>query len=38
MLKTRIKLLEDKDRGVADQSGDDAPIKGRRLDEGEEAA
>nr|GFA29443.1 hypothetical protein [Tanacetum cinerariifolium] len=37
-LKARIKLLEDKDRGVADQSGDDAPIKGRRLDEGEEAA
>nr|GEZ97343.1 hypothetical protein [Tanacetum cinerariifolium] len=37
-LKTRNKLLEDKDRGVADQSGDDAPIKGRRLDEGEEAA
>nr|GEY38758.1 putative ribonuclease H-like domain-containing protein [Tanacetum cinerariifolium] len=36
--KARIKLLEDKDRGVADQSGDDAPIKGRRLDEGEEAA
>nr|GFB68231.1 synaptobrevin, longin-like domain protein [Tanacetum cinerariifolium] len=27
-LKARIKLLEDKDRGVADQSGDDAPIKG----------
>nr|GEZ39475.1 hypothetical protein [Tanacetum cinerariifolium] len=34
----RIKLLEDKDRGVAEQSGDDAPIKGRRLDEREEAA
>nr|GEY30713.1 reverse transcriptase domain-containing protein [Tanacetum cinerariifolium] len=27
-LKARIKLLEDKDRGVADQSGYDAPIKG----------
>nr|GEU94229.1 retrovirus-related Pol polyprotein from transposon TNT 1-94 [Tanacetum cinerariifolium] len=27
-LKAKIKLLEDKDRGVADQSGDDAPIKG----------
>nr|GEX63020.1 hypothetical protein [Tanacetum cinerariifolium] len=27
-LKARIKLLEDKDRGVADQSEDDAPIKG----------
>nr|GEX43104.1 putative ribonuclease H-like domain-containing protein [Tanacetum cinerariifolium] len=37
-LKARIKLLEDKDRGVAEQSGDDAPIKGRRLDEGEDAA
>nr|GEV88485.1 hypothetical protein [Tanacetum cinerariifolium] len=37
-LKARIKLLEDKDRGVAEQSGDDAPIKGRGLDEGEEAA
>nr|GFA29845.1 hypothetical protein [Tanacetum cinerariifolium] len=37
-LKARIKLLEDKDKGVADQSGDDAPIKGRRLDEGEEEA
>nr|GEY01271.1 hypothetical protein [Tanacetum cinerariifolium] len=37
-LKARIKLLEDKDRGVADQSGDDVLIKGRRLDEGEEAA
>nr|GEV48118.1 hypothetical protein [Tanacetum cinerariifolium] len=37
-LKARIKLLEDKDRRVAEQSGDDAPIKGRRLDKGEEAA
>nr|GEV46709.1 hypothetical protein [Tanacetum cinerariifolium] len=37
-LKARIKLLEDKDRGVVDQSRDDAPIKGRRLDKGEEAA
>nr|GEX37135.1 copia protein [Tanacetum cinerariifolium] len=37
-LKVRIKLLEDKDRGVAEQSGDDVPIKERRLDEGEEAA
>nr|GEV94745.1 hypothetical protein [Tanacetum cinerariifolium] len=33
---SRIKLLEDKDRGVVDQSGDNAPIKGRRLDEGDE--
>nr|GEY01452.1 hypothetical protein [Tanacetum cinerariifolium] len=37
-LKAKIKVLEDKDRGIADQSRDDAPIKGRRLDEGEEAA
>nr|GFB38224.1 hypothetical protein [Tanacetum cinerariifolium] len=37
-LKARIKLLEDKDEGVAEQSGDDAPIKGKRLDEGEEVA
>nr|GEY89780.1 hypothetical protein [Tanacetum cinerariifolium] len=29
-LKARIKVLEDKDRGVAEQSGDDAPIKGRK--------
>nr|GFB16764.1 hypothetical protein [Tanacetum cinerariifolium] len=36
--KARIKLLEDKDGGVAEQTGDDAPIKGRRLDEGDEAA
>nr|GEZ60218.1 hypothetical protein [Tanacetum cinerariifolium] len=38
LLKARIKLLEDKDRGVAEQSRDDAPIKGRRLDERVEAA
>nr|GFA52481.1 hypothetical protein [Tanacetum cinerariifolium] len=37
-LKARITVLEDKDRGVAEQSRDDAPIKERRLDEGEEAA
>nr|GEZ79485.1 hypothetical protein [Tanacetum cinerariifolium] len=37
-LKARIKLLEDKDRGAAEQPGDDAPIKGKSLDEGEEAA
>nr|GEV59024.1 synaptobrevin, longin-like domain protein [Tanacetum cinerariifolium] len=37
-LKARIKLLEDKDRRVTEQSGDDAPIKGRSLDEGEAAA
>nr|GEX51473.1 hypothetical protein [Tanacetum cinerariifolium] len=32
-LKARIKLLEDKDRGVTEQSEDDAPIKRRMLDE-----
>nr|GFD17195.1 hypothetical protein [Tanacetum cinerariifolium] len=37
-LKARIKLLEDKDTGVVDKFEDDASIKGRRLDEGEEAA
>nr|GFC56169.1 hypothetical protein [Tanacetum cinerariifolium] len=37
-LKARIKLLEDKDRGVVEQSRDDAPIKRMSLDEGEEAA
>nr|GEV23304.1 hypothetical protein [Tanacetum cinerariifolium] len=37
-LKARVKLLEDREyRGIA-QSGDDAPIKRRSLDEGEEAA
>nr|GEX81834.1 hypothetical protein [Tanacetum cinerariifolium] len=34
----RVKLLEDREGGVAERSGDDAPIKGRRLDEREEAA
>nr|GEV35633.1 hypothetical protein [Tanacetum cinerariifolium] len=37
-LKARIQVLEDEDRRVVEQSGDDAPIKGRRLDVGEEAA
>nr|GFA45020.1 hypothetical protein [Tanacetum cinerariifolium] len=37
-LKARIKLLEDNDRGVADQSKVDAPIKGRRLDKWKDAA
>nr|GEW12879.1 synaptobrevin, longin-like domain protein [Tanacetum cinerariifolium] len=31
-------VVEDKDRGVAEHSGDDSPIKGRRLDVGEKAA
>nr|GEV39500.1 hypothetical protein [Tanacetum cinerariifolium] len=37
-LKARVKLLEDREGGGIAQSGDDAPIKGRSLDEGEEAA
>nr|GEW93810.1 ribonuclease H-like domain-containing protein [Tanacetum cinerariifolium] len=36
-LKARIKLLEDKDRGSAELSGDDAPIKGRSMEIEEEA-
>nr|GEU75431.1 hypothetical protein [Tanacetum cinerariifolium] len=36
-LKARIKLLEDKDGGVAEPSGEDATIKGRSLKTGEEA-
>nr|GEZ01392.1 hypothetical protein [Tanacetum cinerariifolium] len=35
--KKRIKLLEAKDKGTAKLSGDDAPIKGRSLETGEEA-
>nr|GEY15340.1 hypothetical protein [Tanacetum cinerariifolium] len=35
-LKARIKLLEDKDRGSVEPSGDDAPIKGRSMEIGEE--
>nr|GEZ65239.1 xylulose kinase-1 [Tanacetum cinerariifolium] len=37
-LKARVKLLEDSEGGGIAQSGNDAPIKGRSLDEGEEAA
>nr|GEW14588.1 hypothetical protein [Tanacetum cinerariifolium] len=36
-LKARIKLLADKDKRTAKLSGDDAPIKGRSLETGEEA-
>nr|GEY76566.1 hypothetical protein [Tanacetum cinerariifolium] len=36
-LKARIKLLEDRDRGGDDPSGEDATIKGRSLETGEEA-
>nr|GFB34688.1 synaptobrevin, longin-like domain protein [Tanacetum cinerariifolium] len=37
-LKAKVKLLEDREGVVAEQSGDDAPIKGKNLDEGEAAA
>nr|GEY69533.1 hypothetical protein [Tanacetum cinerariifolium] len=37
-LKARIKMLEDKDGGVAEPSGEDVIIKGRSLETGEEAA
>nr|GFA16413.1 hypothetical protein [Tanacetum cinerariifolium] len=37
MRAARIKLLEDKDKGTVELSGDDAPIKGRSLETGEEA-
>nr|GEV87579.1 retrotransposon protein, putative, unclassified [Tanacetum cinerariifolium] len=36
-LKARIKILEDKDKGTAKMSGEDATIKGRSLETGEEA-
>nr|GEV17145.1 hypothetical protein [Tanacetum cinerariifolium] len=36
-LKARIKLLEDNDKESAELSGDDAPIKGKSLETGEEA-
>nr|GFB57859.1 hypothetical protein [Tanacetum cinerariifolium] len=38
MLKARVKLLEDREGGGVERSGDDAPINGRNLDEGEAAA
>nr|GEW36566.1 putative ribonuclease H-like domain-containing protein [Tanacetum cinerariifolium] len=34
-LKERVKLLEDRDGMATTRSGDDAPIKGRSMDEGE---
>nr|GEW86281.1 hypothetical protein [Tanacetum cinerariifolium] len=37
-LKARIKFLEDKNKGTTELSVDDAPIKGRSLEIGEEAA
>nr|GFA70398.1 hypothetical protein [Tanacetum cinerariifolium] len=37
-LKERVKLLEDREGVAAEGSGDDAPIKGRNLDEEEAAA
>nr|GEX21092.1 hypothetical protein [Tanacetum cinerariifolium] len=36
--KERVKYLEDKEGVIGDKSGDDAPIKGRRSNEGEAAA
>nr|GFA27069.1 hypothetical protein [Tanacetum cinerariifolium] len=36
-LKERVKILEDKGGVIGDRSGDDAPIKGRRIDEDEVA-
>nr|GFA40289.1 hypothetical protein [Tanacetum cinerariifolium] len=38
ILKARVKLLEDREGKGIEQSGDDFPIKGRSLNEGEEAA
>nr|GEZ89598.1 hypothetical protein [Tanacetum cinerariifolium] len=37
-LKVRVKLLEDREGMVVERSRDDAPIKGKNLDEGEVAA
>nr|GEV02531.1 hypothetical protein [Tanacetum cinerariifolium] len=37
-LKDRVKVLEDREGVAANQSGDDAPIKGRSINEGEAAA
>nr|GEY34175.1 hypothetical protein [Tanacetum cinerariifolium] len=37
-LKERVQVLEDREGNTAKQSGDDAPIKGRSIDEGEAAA
>nr|GFB76173.1 hypothetical protein [Tanacetum cinerariifolium] len=37
-LKERVHVLEDRDSVAAKQSGDDAPIKGRSINEGETAA
>nr|GFC99027.1 hypothetical protein [Tanacetum cinerariifolium] len=38
ILKERVKVLKDKDGVIRDQSGDDAPIKGRSNSEGEAPA
>nr|GEW54925.1 putative reverse transcriptase, RNA-dependent DNA polymerase [Tanacetum cinerariifolium] len=37
-LKDRVKVLEDKEDVAVTQSGDDAPVKGRSINEGEAAA
>nr|GEW42958.1 hypothetical protein [Tanacetum cinerariifolium] len=38
ILKAKVKLLEDREGVATERSGDDAPIKGRNLDEGEAVA
>nr|GFD35257.1 hypothetical protein [Tanacetum cinerariifolium] len=37
-LKERVQVLEDREGNIAKQSRDDAPIKGRSINEGEAAA
>nr|GEZ58656.1 hypothetical protein [Tanacetum cinerariifolium] len=37
-LKEKVQILEDREGAAAKQSGDDAPIKGRSINEGEAAA
>nr|GFD63426.1 hypothetical protein [Tanacetum cinerariifolium] len=37
-LKERVKYLEDKEEVIGEKSRDDAPIKGRRSNEGEATA
>nr|GFD52204.1 hypothetical protein [Tanacetum cinerariifolium] len=37
MLKERVKMLKDREGMAATRSGDDTPIKGRSMDEGEAA-
>nr|GFD49813.1 hypothetical protein [Tanacetum cinerariifolium] len=37
-LKERVQVLKDRESATANQSGDDAPIKGRSINEGEAIA